>query len=231
VSRRKEIDSDRLEWTCSGCPAETLARGGWTLTSATFGHFTGPASDDVILSTYGCLPHAAGPLGDSFLVTRRGGKWRKVSFQMTLATWECRKLRMSDARDALLCDNGDGHQGSDQQWYELVTVDHGGLTQTRLFFLQENVTACQNPVIAQTIDSVELRRLSQSTYKLRVDVDSGKKRVSAKEAGLCHEAEFPRFPRTTYHLVFHFDGRRFRPGPQTAAALKKIESLQDSSML
>jgi hypothetical protein len=72
LTRRVPPNGEHADWTCDACPEMTGEKhDSWTLTSAIFGHFTDPDSEDAIISTYGCVPHVAGPEGGSFLVTRR----------------------------------------------------------------------------------------------------------------------------------------------------------------
>src|SRR5580698_10512786 len=58
LARHVPPNGGDAEWTCNACPAETHSKeDSWSLTSAIFGHFSAPDSEDAILSTYGCVVH------------------------------------------------------------------------------------------------------------------------------------------------------------------------------
>ncbi len=228
LERRVPPNGEHADWTCNACPEVTGSKHDWwTLESVIFGHFSAPDSEDAILSTYGCVAHAAGPMGGSFLVTRRkGGDWQLVHYAMTLLTWECRKIRMSDRRDALVCENGDGHQGMGETWYERVTAERGKLDSQEIFLLKNSITSCFSPAIDQSADEFDLRATGKGRYELLVTVRSGTKVLGAEDLRRCHSGEVLNIPTTRFQLIFRFDGRSWWPVPETAAALAKIRSIQ-----
>lgn len=232
LARRVPQNGGDAEWTCNACPAETHSPSdSWTLTSTIFGNFTSADSEDAILSTYGCLPHAAGPPGGSFLVKRRkDGGWQLMDYAMTLFTWECRKIRLRDGRNALVCENEDSHQGAGETWYEMVTAEHGKLDSQQIFLLKDSVTSCFSPAIEQIADWFDLRASGKARYELRVAVRSGTKVLNEDDLRRCHSGEQEKVPTTRYQLVFRFDGLSWRPGPKTAAALAKILSIQPKEL-
>ena len=228
LARHLPPNGGNAEWACNSCPPETHSeKDSWSLTSAIFGHFTSPDSDDAILSTYGCVMHAAGPMGGSFLVSRRkDGGWQLVSYAMTLLTWECRKIQMSNRRDALICENGDSHQGAGETWYEMITAEHGKLDAHQILLLQDNVTSGHTTVIEQVADRFDLRATGEGHYELRLGVRSGRKVLNVEDLRRGHAGEEEKVPTTRYWLVFRFDGRSWLSGSKTSAAIAKIYSIQ-----
>jgi len=233
LSRKTPYGGGAKEWTCAACPEEVKEPlGSWTLSAAYLGHFISPQSEDAILSIDGCLPHVAGPPGDALLMSRKAGKWKKVTYAMTLQTYECRKIRMSDRRDGLLCAGGDGHQGSGAEWFQSIVERGGNLEYSRFLVLQGNTTACSmEQTIDQRADAIDLRRTATSKYDLRINVSSGSEKRSEAEDRRCHEGHDLTVRTTRYRLLFHFDGHVFQPTPNTAKAIKQIESIQRPDLL
>jgi hypothetical protein len=166
-------------------------------------------------------------MGGSFLVTRRkGGDWQLVHYAMTLLTRECREIRMSDRRDALVCKNGDGHQGLGETWYEMVTAERGKLDSQEIFRLKDSISSCFSPAIEQVADEFDSWATGKGQGELRVPVRSGTKALSEEDLRRCRLGELERVPTTRYRLVFRFDGRSWQPVRETAAALAKIRSIQ-----
>jgi hypothetical protein len=96
---------------CAVCPQDTSSPGGvWNLRAITLGHFVSPASEDVLISGFGCESHADGWSG-TFLFTKDGSSWRRVRYLQGMNAFDCKKLPGSDDRDRLVCAAGDMHFG------------------------------------------------------------------------------------------------------------------------
>jgi hypothetical protein len=97
--------------SCAVCPKEmAFSDQRWDVRSITFGHFVSPASEDVLVSGFGCESHAEGMSG-SFLLTKDGAAWRKVRYLQGVNAFDCRKLAGSDGRHRLVCAADDTHVG------------------------------------------------------------------------------------------------------------------------
>ena len=213
--------------TCTVCPPEVPNGTFWWPMSAIFGHFITPASDDVILSTYGCESHAGG-LGGSFLLAHTGGIWKRVSYTPGLMTDPCKKVRRSDRRDSLLCEGLDGHLGEGHTSYEMVFERGGKLEHNSFFYFQDTTQVCRDFATSQTAVSTELRSTGRG-YDLFIDVSSGRAELTDRQKRQCHQGKIPIVPTTKYRLLFRFDGVDFQPTPNTARAVKEIENLVDDS--
>jgi hypothetical protein len=145
---------------------------------------------------------------------------------MTLLTWECRKFRMLDGRDALVCENSDAHQGDGEIWYEMVTAERGKLQSQQILWLKNTITSCLSPAIEQQADEFDLRATGKGQYELRMSVRSGMKALSEEDLRRCHSGEPEKVPTARYWLIFRFDGRSWKPVPETTAALAKIRGIQ-----
>jgi hypothetical protein len=93
---------------CPPCQPETGRYAeGFTIESAIRGHFLGPHSDDLMVSTKGCEDHADG-WGGHVLLTKQQGRW-KVG--MPYAPWPmgaCMKMPHNGV-DGLICFSSDRH--------------------------------------------------------------------------------------------------------------------------
>jgi hypothetical protein len=106
--------------SCAVCPHEmAFSDQRWGLRSITFGHFVSPASEDVLISGFGCESHADGNSG-SFLLTNDGSSWRKIRYLQGTNAFDCKKLTGSDNRDRLVCAADDMHQGVGDSYLYLL---------------------------------------------------------------------------------------------------------------
>lgn len=86
-----------------GCPCpDGQAPGSLTIVSVLYGHLLAPNSDDVLVQTEGCEPHAAGS-GGTAIFTRTPGGWAVGRPYSASPEGWCRRIANPEGRDGLLC--------------------------------------------------------------------------------------------------------------------------------
>jgi len=103
---------------CSVCPDGHAAS--WSFDSISRGHFLRPDSDDILVGTGGCEPHANN-FGGSVLLTNKNGQLQKVWYQGGLISNHCRKVALRGGRDILLCE--DTWSGQGEEDLNIYSVD------------------------------------------------------------------------------------------------------------
>jgi hypothetical protein len=205
----------------------------WSLDRITLGHFLSPTSDDAVISTQGCEPHALN-FGGSILLTRPSGRWEMEWYKAGVETSNCHKVQLSDGREILVCLGDYGGQGNvlTDLYVEDLLSPHTSQMAAHWHFFQifDNFGTCGEnfenesepfPVRRTSIEKVEFTERALSiTFKfgklittperVKTCVDNQISATPKKAAAL--------IPRTQrYRMDFLFDGQNHQPTPSSAA--------------
>ncbi|WP_083344735.1 hypothetical protein [Terriglobus roseus] len=115
---------------CRTCPqgsdfvgASSGPDAGWSNSGVLTGSFTAPGMDEALMRASGCESHANN-MGGDFLFRRDGSKWSLVRYaKSAIADDKCLKSLWGEGRDAVICQNGDMHQGFASSGVQLMTFD------------------------------------------------------------------------------------------------------------
>ena len=216
--------------TCAACPSDSGFpddRRGWRLAAVTMGHFTAPKENEVLLSTVGCEPHAAGS-GGAFLLRDEGNGYQQVWYRPCYIATDWKKLKATDGRDMLICESSDGHQGIEDQFLYLLDLngpDASTLRAAQIFFsVPDSLDSCavMTDGYASTgyIERVSFSTKSQpARVEIGVNVRAGKavlpQKVLEEDCNLNSKPDSEDFKPViaTKALVFRFvfDGSSVHP--------------------
>jgi hypothetical protein len=196
---------------------------GWGVYGTTFGHFTSPTDDNLLLSGAGCDSHAMN-WGGSFLFTFNQGQPKVVRYDQGLITDKCHKFALAGGREFLVCQGGWTGQGENVSTVFSAAFDATGKdTQEFLFSTTDTGGNCGDP------NDTQVRFTSVQDVQFTSKdpgVPSGMT-ITAYLADLtCAKLLAKRAPGAlpagvkTYKIEFAFDGKEFQPSPASKATLK-----------
>lgn len=217
---------------CLTCPQGTdfhgTAGNAWEIYAQTPGHFTSPQANDLILDGTGCDSHANN-FGGSFVFTINGGKARLLHYNPGLITDQCHKFAYADGRHHLICRGGWGGQGESDPYVFEASFHAGGIgTSSRLVALRDTTGTCGDDATTVVRES-EIKDVrftpaaSEKITGLTVVATFGTVRCSRIAASTKPKTAKPQPAAKTYEITFSFDGKRFRPTPESQAVLNHIE--------
>ncbi len=218
---------------CKVCPEGTQFRSDgpmsdhWGLYGATFGHFTSPTDDNLLISGASCDSHSMN-WGGTFLFTLKLGRPRLVRYDMGLITDSCHKFTLSSGRDFLVCKGGWTGQGEDNSYVFSAVFDASGEAATDfLFSTRDTGGTCGDP------DDTKVRVTDIKDVQF-TSKDSGLPSGITITATLgditCARLLAKRDPGKlpagvkTYKVEFAFDGKKFQVTPASKATLKLFDS-------
>lgn len=228
---------------CSICPAGTTfqdERGeGFQLQlrRATFGHFTSPQADSIVLSFVGCEPHSTN-FGGSFVFVLESGRPRISAYNQALITERCHKLSFPNGRDFLVCQIQWGGQGMQWSYIYSVAFERDGKSEiTPIFTTEDTVGTCgenpegtpAGPVQRSSIENIRFADLNgDGKTDIAITATLGRKLLTAAERRACLRAQAksdvgkggPRIPAQKHEIKLLFDGNHFKVAPASRATIK-----------
>ena len=193
----------------------------------TFGHFTSPADDNLLVSGANCDSHSMN-WGGSFLFTFTKGQPHLLRYDMGLITDKCHKFALAGGRDFLVCQGGWSGQGEIVSTVFSAAFDAAGKdTQEFLFSTTDTGENCGDS--GDTIVRITGVQDVQFTSKESGEVSG--MTVTANLGDIkCSVATVKRAPGVlpagvkSYKIEFAFDGKKFQPTPASKATLKLFTS-------
>ncbi|MFI5421409.1 MAG: hypothetical protein ACHQ1H_10625 [Nitrososphaerales archaeon] len=225
---------------CRTCPKGSVFQDEqsmhWDLKRALSGHFTSSDEENIILSVNGCEPHSMN-FGGTFVFLRDNSKLKLLSYNGSLITERCHKLRSPDGRDFLVCQGEWGGQGSVASFIYQVVFDGKGASKTiPIFETSDSMLTCgkdlrgkpDSPVQKSEIRTVQFKEHGSKLSGLSVSVTLGKKQLTQAEKVACVESvknsnyqeASVSIPTKVYRIDFSYDGREFKIVPLSATTLK-----------
>jgi hypothetical protein len=214
----------------------------WELKHVLAGHFTSADEESIILSVQGCEPHSMN-FGGTFVLLRDNTKLNLLSYNESLITERCHKLRSPDGRDFLVCQGEWGAQGSVASFIYQVFFDGKGVSKTTpIFDTFDSTLTCgvdpegkpDNPVRKSEIRSVQFEEHDNEVSGLSISVSLGKKQLPQSEKVACEESlkksnyqeASISIPTNDYRIDFLFDGREFIISTSSEQVLKLFPKLE-----
>ena len=210
----------------------------WQLVSVIRGNFIAPNSDDAVLWMAGCEPPSEN-FGGTILLTRKPDGWTMLWYKAGVETSRCHKTLVPSTREVLVCVGQYGGQGF--VWTDLFLEDLLApapvlmATEGEEFFSvfdDINALECDEPLQRGGIEKVEFGTAANVGPLLLVTASLGRKSLTPEEKETCEDrvsAAKPRheidiFPATkSYHLEFSYNGRNFKPTPESVATARLFE--------
>lgn len=213
---------------CNGCPKETAFYGNSRITldiyRVTFGHFTSPNSDDLILDGAGCDPHSMN-FGGSFVFSFSSGKPRLLKYNQGLMTDQCYEFSRADQQEFLVCKGQWGGQGEGDEYVFMAAFGADGkATSATVFSTRENIEPCDDPtgkIDYSNIQDIQfVTRESGELASMTIMAAQGAA-TRAQDAAARKEKKLPASVKT-YPIEFLFDGKQFKVAPASRAALSRF---------
>jgi hypothetical protein len=238
-------DHDLIQTVCPGhteksgkvecgknCPSSTGLDGGehifdWTLVRVTLGHFLSPTSEDAVVSTDGCEPHASN-WGGSVLLTRRAEKWRMIWYTPGLQTSRCHKVQLKGSREILVCLGESG--GQRNIWAQIYAEDIArpqpalmGTDSPGIFEVLDDTAFCATNK-PYTLKHAVIEKVEFTDVAMSVVFSQGARPTTPADAEAC-KASRPKLlpPMHRYRMDFLFDGHNYKPTPSSAALAKRLD--------
>jgi hypothetical protein len=212
---------------CSVCPDETGFAGSlaWNIRTITFGNFLGANSQDALVSGSGCEDHADGMRG-AYLFTKDRSSWWKLWYNPGENADDCKRITASDARDLLVCQASDSHQGVADSFLYLLDASQDPSTRENdtldvFFGLDDSLGSCvklpDGNTVKGEIESVSFAPAS-SAHAMRIIVTArlGKAVIPDEVLSACDQSNNTRQPTVaTVSLRYEFvvKGRKIVPEP------------------
>jgi hypothetical protein len=224
----KNLDGKKVVGCRKKCPAETGFHGedfGLDAAGVTFGHFLSVESEDAVVSVWGCEPHSQ-LFGGSYVMQRRDGTWRVVSYKPGLRTTVCHKVSRSGGRDLLLCYLDDGGQGYFMRTLYLTDLRAPAESEKGWKFVAvDNVNWCGGSDEVTTSTLVmhgDIERVEFTDRGMTVYARHGARRLTQKELGDC-SMKPPVLATKGYQIDFTFDGNTYRVSAGSRDAARVFE--------
>lgn len=207
---------------CKVCPDGTT--GEMELRTILYGSFVSAHSEDALITTGGCEPHAMN-FGGAVLITSKNGKWQKIWYEPGLIADQCRKVKGSDGREILVCLGTYTGQGENDE--VLYAVDVSKPTEKRqinLFGISDTTMTCAAEVTGGGIVQILLTGTG-----VTAQVRFGKRKLTAAERRKC-EAAYAQgkepevhVPEKHYEIRFLLRGDRFVLDEATRPAFRIVD--------
>lgn len=221
---------------CHSCPvgsAEFGHHGDLTVESGLRGHFVKRDSEDLLIGTEGCEPHAAG-YGGSVLFSRTNGAWRISRKYSPGPIGLCRKVVNRLGTDGLVCYNEDRHFDAREGWLSFthLLTDH----QAELARWYDNMnSACvgQKPMafVQSEIVKVEFVPDERGDLTLIVDQRCRKGRLTRQTPQACERGDLDQAEVAgsfrSYRVQYRFDGEQFSLMPGSVATKRRLDVCLD----
>jgi hypothetical protein len=215
---------------CEANPIDGQA-GSWNIQAVRFGHFLSPNSEDAIVTTSGFAPLDWFPVG-SMLLRKRQGKWEAVGiYRVHLDVRACRKMRLPSGRDSVLCQTHSRSVNSSYSTVLAVEAAYDDLQENEIFIATDSTERCEpyetgDRIVKSVIDKITVGEARPGEH-LRIAARYGALDYSPERKRACQDAtqkkpgaRFPDPPMSPYLVDYVFDGSKFVPAPQSAAAAK-----------
>jgi hypothetical protein len=209
---------------CSVCPKETGFAGNpvWNVRTITFGHFLSANSQDALVSGSGCEDHADGMRG-AYLFTKDRASWWKLWYSPGQNADNCKKITASDARDLLVCQASDSHQGVADSFLYLLDASRDPKTREDdtldvFFGLDDSLGSClklpDGNTVKGEIESVSFVPASSHAMRIIVTARLGKAIIPDEVLSACDQSNNTRPPTiatVSLRYAFVIKGRRIVP--------------------
>jgi hypothetical protein len=223
--RDRTVEAELIR--CSHCPeSASFPAGGISASRLVKGHFRSATSDDALVATSGCEPHATN-FGGAMLLTRRDGAWRRVWYEPGLIIDRCRIFRLPSGQDVLLCEDLYVQGGCEHHTlFTIAPSAPGGRRMRTVMAISDNLRACyvSTRLWRAFIERIELQDLNGDRIPdLRVLVQYGRRyrRLSEAEVERYCAGENPRGiptpPLAQHRFEFLYGGDGFRLAPGSAS--------------
>jgi hypothetical protein len=211
---------------CRTCPIGTDFRGDgssqWEFRKATFGHFTSPTADNLLVDGFNCDSHASN-FGGTYVFTFTSGRARLLKYAQGLHTEECKKFLYPDGREFLVCRGGWSGQGENVSYvYSAVFDAVGKDMQTMVFTTTDTCATCSEDgsVVVKESAVKDVRYATKDSGELTgfTITASLEKRKCSQFLSSADPKKAPALkPAKTYEIEFIFDGKQFHVAPQSKA--------------
>ncbi len=213
---------------CRVCPEGTDFRGQstgdqWGIYGTTFGHFTSPTEDNLLLSGAGCDSHANN-WGGTFLFTFKMGEPRLVRYEKGATTDKCNKLAFPQGGEFLVCRAGWTGQGENDSFLFSYVLNPSGMdTGETLFATQDTTATCGDPddreVRFSSIEDVHFS-FTRPGIPSGMTVTAYRGELKCSQVAIKLEPGKLRAGVKTYKVEYTFDGRKFQVTPSSRETLK-----------
>lgn len=221
---------------CHSCPVGSAGfghNGDFTVGSGLRGHFVKRDSEDWLIGTEGCEPHAA-RFGGSVLFSRTNGAWHISRKYSPGPIGLCRKVVNRLGIDGLVCYNDDRHFNAREGWlsFRYVFADH----EAELARWYDNMnSACvgQKPLafVQSEIVKAEFGHDERGDPTLIVDQRCRKGSLARQTPQACERGDLDQAevagPFRSYRVEYRFDGEQFSLIPSSVATKRELDVCLD----
>lgn len=217
---------------CHTCPVGSAGfghNGDFTVGSGLRGHFVKRDSEDWLIGTEGCEPHAA-RFGGSVLFSRTNGAWHISRKYSPGPIGLCRKVVNRLGIDGLVCYNDDRHFNAREGWlsFRYVFADHEAAL-ARWYDNMNSACVGEKPLafVQSEIVKAEFGHDERGDPTLIVDQRCRKGSLTRQTPQACERGDLDQAevagPFRSYRVEYRFDGEQFSLIPSSVATKRELD--------